>query len=293
MTRKFQLYNFIMVLSFFFLWVSLQIPERIEFVLGYFLILTIGVGHGANDLKIYFNSKKLSLKKLFIFLGLYSLLVLVGSGLFFIVPEFVLALFILVSGYHFGQEHFEKYEIDNTWYYNVFIGAYGLMIILSLLYIHSQESLLIINDLLDINLGEQVLLYFLISSLVIWLLCFIAIRKYLKWNEILRELFYLVLIYMIFSNASLIWGFAIYFIMWHSIPSIYNQIYYLEGTVNPSTVKSYIKDSLLYWIAALVFLGVLYYFLKDHTSLFLSIIIAFLGGITFPHVVVMHQLNSK
>lgn len=293
MSRKFQLYNLIMVLSFFFLWISFQIPEAMEFALGYFLILTIGVGHGANDLKIYFNARKLNLKKTILFLGLYSIIVLAGTGLFFIVPEFILTLFIVISGYHFGQEHFEKYGIKTTWYYNIFVSAYGLMIILTLLYIHAQESLLIINDLLGSSLEVEVLLYPLIASVVVLLLCFLKFRHQFQLKEMLKELFYLLLIFTIFSTSNLIWGFAIYFILWHSVPSIYNQIYYLEGTVNSNTVKTYIKDSLLYWVAALIFLGVLYYFLSDYTSLFLSIIIAFLGGITFPHVVVMHQLNSK
>lgn len=293
MSRKFQLYNIIMVLSIFFLWISFQIPDNMEFALGYFLILTIGVGHGANDLKIFFNSRQLNFKKSISFLAIYSLMVIAGTGLFFIVPEFVLSLFIIISGYHFGQEHFEKYEIKAAWHYNIFVTAYGLMIILALLYVHSQESLLIINDLLNSKLVEEVLLYPLIASVIILFLSFLKLWRQLPLREILKELFYLLLIFTVFSTSNLIWGFAIYFILWHSIPSIYNQIQYLEGTVNSTTVKNYIKDSLLYWVAALIFLGVLYYFLSDYTHLFLSIIIAFLGGITFPHVVVMHQLNSK
>jgi Brp/Blh family beta-carotene 15,15'-monooxygenase len=91
----------------------------------------------------------------------------------------------------------------------------------------------------------------------------------------------------------LLWGFAIYFILWHSVPSIHSQIVFLEGTVSNFSVKKYILNSLLYWIAALIFLSLLYYFLKEYTSLFLSTIIAFLGGITFPHVIVMNQLHKK
>lgn len=293
MSRKFQLYNMIMVLSFFFLWISFQIPENMEFGLGYFLILTIGVGHGANDLKIYFNKKKWNRKNTILFLTLYSLLVLVGTGLFFIFPEGLLFLFILISGYHFGQEHFEKYEIATNWLYHIFVGAYGLMIILTLLYLHARESLLIINDLLDSDLNQEVLMYPLIASVTLMVVSFFKFKDRFDLKEVLKELFYLLLLFTIFYTSNLIWGFAIYFILWHSIPSIYNQILYLEGIVTTHTVKTYIKDSLLYWVAALIFLGVLYYFLKDHTSLFLSIIIAFLGGITFPHVVVMHQLHNK
>jgi Brp/Blh family beta-carotene 15,15'-monooxygenase len=293
MSEKLRLYNVIMVLSFFALWVSIQIPEHLEFAIGYFLILTIGVGHGANDLKIYFNSHKLSLKKTILFITIYALIVLIGFALFFLVPEIILTLFLLISGYHFGQEHFEKYKLKTTWLTHVFLLSYGFSIILTLLVLHHKKSLLTINDLLNIQISYTALLYPLIASVVLLGLSAIKVMQPLSWKTRGRELFYLVIIYALFQTASLLWGFAIYFILWHSIPSIHSQIMFLEGTVSNFSIKKYITDSLLYWIAALIFLSLLYYFLKDYTSLFLTTIIAFLGGITFPHVIVMNQLHKK
>jgi Brp/Blh family beta-carotene 15,15'-monooxygenase len=293
MSEKLYLYNIIMVLSFFALWISTQIPEHLEFAIGYFLILTIGVGHGANDLKIYFNSRELSLKKTIVFITIYALIVLMGFTLFFFVPEIILTVFLLISGYHFGQEHFEKYKLNTSWLTHVFLLSYGLSIILTLLVLHHQESLLIINDLLNVPVSYTTLLYPLIASVALLTISSLKVMQPLLWKTIGRELFYLVLIYVLFQTASLLWGFAIYFILWHSIPSIYSQIMFLEGTVSNFSIKKYILNSLLYWIAALIFLSLLYYFLKDYTSLFLSTIIAFLGGITFPHVIVMNQLHKK
>jgi Brp/Blh family beta-carotene 15,15'-monooxygenase len=264
-----------------------------EFALSYFLILTIGVGHGANDLKIYFNSKKNNTKNLFSFIGLYTLVVLAGFGLFFVLPEVILVLFILISGYHFGQEHFERYKVASSWLYNLFLTSYGFNIILGLLIIHHKDSVLIINDLLKTEITYSFLLYPLIVSAALMLISSLKVVKSLSWNMIGREVFYLIILYLLFQTASLLWGFAIYFILWHSIPSIYNQIIFLNGEVSKASVKKYLLNSLIYWIGALVFLAVLYYFLKDYTSLFLSTIIAFLGGITFPHVFVMNQLHKK
>jgi Brp/Blh family beta-carotene 15,15'-monooxygenase len=283
MSEKLYLYNIIMVLSFFALWLSIQIPEDLEVAIGYFLILTIGVGHGANDLKIYFNSRKLSLKKTIVFVTIYALIVLIGFALFFFVPEIILTVFLLISGYHFGQEHFEKYKLNTSWLTHVFLLSYGFSIILTLLVLHHEESLPIINDLLNVSVSYTSLLYPLIASVALLALSSLKVMQPLMWKTIARELFYLVLIYVLFQSASLLWGFAIYFILWHSVPSIHSQIVFLEGTVSNFSVKKYILNSLLYWIAALIFLSLLYYFLKEYTSLFLSTIIAFLGGITFPH----------
>jgi Brp/Blh family beta-carotene 15,15'-monooxygenase len=293
MSNKVHLYNAIMVLSFFALWISIQVPDNMEFILSYFLILTIGVGHGANDLKIFFNRKKNTNKKIFLFNSFYALVVLMGFALFFAIPEVILVLFILISGYHFGQEHFERYKIASFWLYNLFLTSYGFNIILSLLVIHHTESVLIINDLLKTEITYSYLWYPLIVSAAIMLLSSLMVLKSLTWNMIGREVFYLIILYLLFQTASLLWGFAIYFILWHSIPSIYNQIVFLNGEVSGDSIKRYILNSLIYWIGALVFLAVLYYFLQDYTSLFLSTIIAFLGGITFPHVFVMNQLHKK
>ncbi|WP_213521791.1 Brp/Blh family beta-carotene 15,15'-dioxygenase [Nonlabens sp.] len=293
MPMKFQLYNIIMVLSFFALWCSIQIPDNVEFALGYFLILTIGVGHGANDLKIFFNQKKITKKKLFSFNLIYAVIVLTGFTLFFIIPEVILFLFILISGYHFGQEHFERYKIASSWVYHLFLTSYGFNIILTLLIIHHTESVLIINDLLKTEITFNYLLYPFIVSATIMIISSQKVLKALSWSMISRELFYLFILYVLFQTASLLMGFAIYFILWHSIPSIYNQIVFLNGKVTIATLKEYLLNSLVYWVGALVFLALLYYFLKDYTSLFLSTIIAFLGGITFPHVFVMNQLHKK
>jgi Brp/Blh family beta-carotene 15,15'-monooxygenase len=293
MSKKFHLYNIILVLSFFSLWISIQIPDYIEFILAYFLILTVGVGHGANDLKIFFNSKNLNTKRTLAFIVIYSFIVLAGFALFFVVPSFILTIFLLTSGYHFGQEHFEKYNLAPSWWLSIFVTSYGFNIILYLLVQNADESILIINDLINNPITYDTLLYSLLLSATIMTITGIVIFRSLAWQHIVREVFYLIVISLLFQNTSLVLGFAIYFILWHSVPSIYNQIAFLDGKVTATTIINYVTNSLLYWIGALIFLGVLYYFLKDHTSLFLSTIIAFLGGITFPHVIVMNKLHKN
>lgn len=293
MIRKFHLYNIILVLSFFALWISIQVPDYIEVILAYFLILTVGVGHGANDLKIFFNSKNLDTNRKIAFISIYSVIVLAGFALFFVVPSLILTVFLLTSGYHFGQEHFEKYNLAPSWWLSVFVTSYGFNIILFLLVQNVDESVLIINDLVNNKITSHTLLYSLLTSTVIMIVFGFIVLRSLSWQYLVREVFYLIIISLLFQNTSLVLGFAIYFILWHSVPSIYNQIAFLDGKVTAATIKNYVTNSLLYWIGALIFLGVLYYFLKDHTSLFLSTIIAFLGGITFPHVIVMNQLHKN
>ncbi len=288
-----RLHDALLVLSIIALWVAIQLPPSAENVLGYFLILSIGVGHGANDVKIYFKDKNVTRKRALFFIAIYAAVVLLGFATFFIIPSIILALFITVSGYHFGQEHFEHYKLQDSVFLKLLFTSYGLAVILTLLYVNHAESIPIISNLINRTLSLNVLAYTTYASVAFTLILGIMLLRNQKTTQLLRELFYLAVLLVIFSTSSLVWGFAIYFILWHSVPSINHQIHHLYGDVNKKTLLQYAKASLLYWIAALLFLSGLYYLLYDSTMLFLTIIVAFLGGITFPHVLVMNTLNTQ
>lgn len=288
-----RLHDALLVLSIIALWAAIQLPAHVENVLGYFLILSIGVGHGANDVKIYFRDKKISSSRALFFIVLYAITVLLGFAAFFIIPSIVLAVFIVVSGYHFGQEHFEHYKIKDSYLLKSLFTSYGLAVIVTLLYVNHKESIPIISNLINRTLPVSVLAYTTYLSVAFTVALGFVILRNQKVTQLLRELFYLAVLLVIFNTSSLVWGFAIYFILWHSVPSINHQIHHLYGEVNKETLLHYAKASFLYWIAALIFLAGLYYLLYDRTTLFLTIVVAFLGGITFPHVLVMNNLNTQ
>jgi len=288
-----RLYDIVLILSIIALWAAVQLPAAAENLIGYFLMLTVGVGHGANDIKIFFRDRELSTSRAIRFIVIYAAVVILGFGAFFIVPDFILALFIVVSGFHFGQEHHEQYELPKSFLKTLFLTIYGLAIITVLLYINSTESLLIINDLIYSELTTTMLAYTAYGCAALMFILGLVLLRTVPVSQLLRELFYLIVLLVIFKISSLLWGFAIYFVLWHSVPSIHHQIHHLYGYVSKNTILKYLKSSLLYWLAALVFLAVLYYVLNERTALFLTVIVAFLGGITFPHVMVMHNIQKN
>ena len=126
----------------------------------------------------------------------------------------------------------------------------------------------------------------LIFSLYVWM------KKDMNIN-VGEELFLIALFVIIFKLASLVWAFSIYFIFWHSLPSLKDQINVLYGTFNKESIRSYIKSSILYWIVAIIGLGLVLYFFRYDQSLFLSLFFAFLAAITLPHVFVMHRIMDQ
>jgi Brp/Blh family beta-carotene 15,15'-monooxygenase len=106
------------------------------------------------------------------------------------------------------------------------------------------------------------------------------------------ELFYLLVFTIIFKVSSLIWGFALYFILWHSIPSIIDQIKFLYGNVSFTTFKLYFRSAFVYWIASLAGIAMLYIIFKDQ-KIFNALFFSFLASITFPHVFVIQKMFGK
>jgi Brp/Blh family beta-carotene 15,15'-monooxygenase len=97
---------------------------------------------------------------------------------------------------------------------------------------------------------------------------------------------------IIFKASSLIWGFALYFILWHSIPSIIEQMNFLYSNLSIQNFISYCKSAAVYWVISIVGIILLYLLLKDK-KLFNAIFFSFLAAITFPHVIVITKIFNK
>jgi Brp/Blh family beta-carotene 15,15'-monooxygenase len=98
--------SFTIVATFLSLWISIFFSVEIERFLAFILILSFGILHGANDLKLverkYVNIHKIFFVKI---LTTYIGFILIAGGLFYFLPSITLLLFILFSAYHFGEEH--------------------------------------------------------------------------------------------------------------------------------------------------------------------------------------------
>jgi Brp/Blh family beta-carotene 15,15'-monooxygenase len=285
--------NFAIIASFFGLWLDSYISNKSQLIFGFILILTFGILHGANDLLLIKNigSKKntLSLLKL-----LFYYLIVVGFGalLFWIIPWFALLLFIVVSGYHFGEQQWQNLEKSNV--FKLFEFTYGLFILLLLFIFHIKEVQEVIRNITSITVSES---YFTIGLAITTLLLLILgiyfSKKIIEFkSKWFLETFYLLVFTIIFKVSSLIWGFAIYFILWHSIPSIINQVVYLKGEFNWKNFGSYIKTAFAYWLVSLIGIAVLYLLFKD-IKIFNALFFSFLAAITFPHVLVIYFLFKK
>jgi len=285
--------NIAIVASFFGLWMDSYFSTKLQIISGFFLIFTFGILHGANDILLVkkINTEKPSNSKLKI-LGYYVIVVLTGLLLFYTIPQIALLLFIIVSGYHFGEQQWQKLEPHfPKWLIVVFQSFYGFVILFLLFIFHTNEVQSIILSIADINIPIPYFLLMLQVSATIY----IGLSAYFYWklekirNKILLEFFYLLLFTIIFKSSSLIWGFAIYHVLWHSIPSTIDQIKFLNGSFSIKYFIDYCRSAGIYWLVSITAIALIFFTLQEE-QIFIALFFSFLAAITFPHAVVITRM---
>jgi len=279
-------------LTFFGLWLSTQFSLAVQNYVAYGLILTFGILHGANDMTLISSvtAQKKSFKPLFLnYLGavvLVSLLFLVSRG-------FALLFFILISAYHFGEQHLSMHLRNHHPLNGILYMLYGFVVLFMIFSIKLNESILIIEDISGWLLSERLFISVWIGSFagLVFLFFLLITDRVLNIHPI-KEMFYLVVLAITFAHSSLIWGFAIYFIFWHSLPSLKDQLHFLYGSATKTNFFHYVKSSSLYWLISIAGLGLLYWMLKDSVDYFITVILYVLAAITFPHVLVMSKVEA-
>lgn len=286
--------NYKIVITFFLLWLTIQFDSEAENVLAYVSILTLGLLHGANDIKLLTQKETTQKISPYKILAGYVAFVLCVGVLFYILPVLALIVFVVISGFHFGEEHlhdtYKKESVLLPYYYT----TYGMLILFLIFYFNTAATASIIYDITSYTLTDT---FFLVgagilgaSTLVLSLILF----KYKK-EEIsyLEEFVYILVFIVLFKMANLLWSFAIYFVIWHAIPSLSGQIRFLYGNTSMASVMKYLKSSFVYWLLSIAGVFSLYFYLRNDLYLFNAIFFAFLATITFPHVWVITAMKSK
>ena len=289
-----ELYSFSIVGSFFALWLSAQISPSVESNIAYIMILTVGILHGSNDIMLVNHTLRsnLNISRFAIFITYVSMVALVAI-LFYFIPFFALSIFVIFSSYHFGEQHFISKSKANNYLLYLYYASYGMLIFSMIFFSNPDEVIIIVNEITNVFISVDFIQNLFYSSLGLTiLLSYVMHSKSLITFKIFEELILLVLLYVIFNIASLIAGFAIYFIIWHSIPSLKDQIIELHNEFNKENLLLYLKNSALYWLISIISLFLLYFLISDD-KLFISLFFSFLAAITFPHVIVMFNLFRK
>ena len=283
--------DFMIFFTFLLFWVSIQFGQIIEDSIAYVIVLSIGIIHGSNDFTILKKKKKNTID-LIKSTSFYLFLILLCIACYLINSFVAILFFVILSSYHFGEQHLENKFTGSKYLKSIIYVVYG-MLIFSLIFIENLKDVeVIMRNLTGEIIPNSWIETMLVSSslLLIILIAYQFTRKINPKIQIVRELFYILLLYLVFKSSSLILGFAIYFVLWHSIPSILDQTKFLSGGYTFKTILEYLKTAFVYWLISITGLVIAYYYFSE--SLFNSMIFIVLFAVTAPHVWVMNRMKQ-
>ncbi|MBL6591001.1 MAG: Brp/Blh family beta-carotene 15,15'-dioxygenase [Flavobacteriaceae bacterium] len=282
-----KLFTFIIISAIAYNFINSMFSEAIGYV-SVLSILFFGIIHGAND--IHLILKRQSKNSGYIKVTFYYILVILLATLgFYSFPGISLLFFVLFSCYHFGEQQWTV--INKSFDNKIYFFSYGLFVFSLLFYFNIEAVIDIISKISNLELLYEYFEYlFYFSSIIL------TFTTLIYFNELKDQLIFQILLFIImifsFKSFDLIDAFAFYFVLYHSIPSIFEQTEYLFGEISFESILKYFKSALLYWVFAIVGL-IIYYYLNQANELSLNLFFSFLAAITFPHVIVILKMKKN
>ena len=262
-----------------------------------FLILTIGISHGALDnikgkkLLKFFKIKSISIFYIvYIFISLFIILI----WLFF--PKFLLVSFLIIASYHFGKEDTDFIVDKKNLKIDLLYFLKGSLVIVAPLIFHKNETIHIFNSL-NFNISEVIMVedkflyFFLIASLASSL--YLVSKKKLDLKSLLIMDYLSVLMLNYFLNPIL--AFTIYFCFLHSIRHSLSLIFELDNNIYRG-FRNFVKKAIpLTLITATIYLASIH-FINNYYELdqaIYKVIFIGLASLTFPHILLEYLIEKN
>ena len=263
-----------------------------------FLILTIGISHGAlDDVKGYRILKLYKIRNKSIFYVAYIFLAFIVILFWFFFPTFALITFLIVAAYHFGKEDCWGVPIKKSNLNILKFFLKGSLIVLAPLWLGFEKTVSIFNILgvknemffnfLSVLNNNSILLALVILS-VISNIFINKERKYLV--RFAWEAFCILGLYNTFNPLI---AFTIYFCFLHSLRHSISLTYELNIDIADFIKKAWpltVITAIFFFIGLYVLTG----FQKiDIDSSVINVIFIGLASLTFPHILLEYLLEKN
>jgi len=285
-------FNFCILISPIYLMLRFE-----SVILCLFLILVLGISHGALDnIKGKKLLKLLGYKSTVSFYLAYILISLLIIILWLILPNIVLFLFLVVAAYHFGKEDTvfsfrRKFLISECLFF-----LKGSSVILTPLLLQRNATNEIFR-ILNFNVFESAIFndQFLIILLCLSFLSSLYISN--KKNTNLKGIMIMDFSSLIILNFFLtpVLAFTLYFCFLHSVRHSITLIFELDKSFKAGLKKFINRAIPLTFVTGLIFLLAIYFlnnFYKLDEAIYKVIFIG-LASLTFPHILLEYLLEKN
>lgn len=254
------------------------------------LLCTVGIPHGSNDHLYRPDKSNFGMLK---FLGIYLGTMFLYLGLWWMAPLLALILFFVISFHHFGQSNFENNSINYlpSWLWGIWVLVFPVLL-------HWNEAVGVFGQMLSSNnlfttnffVEQRAIADFnwplsaMITLGIFYLLSLIIYER----QNIVHYTIQFALVTIWYLITPLLFGFIIFFCLWHALQSMRHQAMYFKQSAG-GTLLEFLKAMLPFSLLALLSFGVYVYF----RGFQIAEAFILLSMITLPHVLVMHRLYHQ
>ncbi len=283
---------------------ALCFPEwmaKTQFHLAIGLIVLGGIPHGATDYLIFrgLTRRLPGTRTMTQFYRNYLLLMAAYTLLWLVSPIFALLLFLILSMFHFGQSNW-NYLSNISPTASVFLNMiWGAFVLLIPIILHFDEAVPILTQILGRRPPElptlvQIVVCLGILLLNIGMIGYLYKKRNIQLQQFKNEFFQIILLAALFYFLPLLIGFAAYFVFWHSLSSMLDQIHFFRQQDRQYDWRRYIRNALPF---SLIAIGGLLLLIWGQARLGLNIglgvLFMFISVITLPHMILIDRLYKE
>ena len=274
-----------------------EISIDIQVIGSIILISLFGIPHGAIDNIIYLSSNKITRVRFYL---IYIVTIIFYCLLWWLAPIISLIFFLFLSSYHFGESQLVDYSFINK--KRIIYLFWGFALLSTLIFYNNNELLSLSNQFIDTKKFIQVFnvlifkyIFYSSNVIIILLLIFENYKLSISNQQLMNEIFLLILIHITFYLFPIIISFTLYFIFLHSIKVLKQEFDYLKSLQTDLNLLSFIKLLLPHTVISILFL-VIFLLLMNFEFINISVFLFSIIGIsviTLPHAIIMSNFYNK
>lgn len=266
-----------------------------------FSVLVIGIPHGAIDhvMASELYGLESGWRHQLLFYGGYLALMLVVALLWLISPVLGMALFLVISIYHFGEADMQDFLVDGVgrgeeWAASLARGTLiiGLIVFSDLATtVPVMASAMRLSEPMLAGLFPDPAVPVAVLAGVYVVTMALLVARGSMGRPLALTADSLLLMAMLWITGPLI-GFALYFALWHSLGHVREMQHFFALRGKPMSLQAFYKRAApftLVSVAGLLILALLWTAYEAHAE-FLALMFVLISVLTLPHMVIVHRM---